>query len=215
MSSPVLCSANPRLNPLPRKFYLKDTLEVARSLLGKGLFVLHKTTPLLVEIVEVEAYLDRDAASHSFRGKSGRNWPMFEGGGTCYVYLSYGVNYCMNVVTQVQDRGEAVLLRAAAPLDGIHTMARNREFYGGIDFTGDSKPTRALLGGPGKLTQALGVNMSHNGRTFFEDDLKIVDLGGEVPAREIAESPRIGISKATKKRYRFFMKNSPWLSRRA
>lgn len=212
MNSPVLCSANPiKLSPLPQKFYLKDTLAVARSLLGKGLFVLHKTTPLLVEIVEAEAYLDQDAASHSFRGKSPRNWPMFEGGGTCYVYLSYGVNYCMNVVTQEQGRGEAVLLRAAVPLEGIDTMAGNRALH----FTRDSQSPRALLSGPGKLTQALGVNMSHNGRTFFEDDLKIVDLGKEVPAHEIAESPRVGISKATEKRYRFFIKNSPWLSRRA
>lgn len=195
------------LRPLPSEFYLQNTVEVARQLLGKGLYVRRGKAELLVEITEVEAYLaGKDPASHAFRGLTKRNWPMFEGGGTCYVYLSYGINYCMNVATQKKGIGEAILLRAAAPILGIETLRKNR---GSRDI-----PDRNLLSGPGKLTQALGIDLSYNGLAFDRDDLKIVDLGKALTNKSIGTSPRIGISKAKEDELRFFIKGSPWLSRK-
>ena len=195
--------------PLPAKFYLQDTASVARKLLGKGLYVATGPVPLLMEITEVEAYLGlHDPASHAFRGLTQRNWPMFERGGTCYVYLSYGINYCMNVATQPAGVGEAVLLRAGAPLLGVEAMAKNR------GFDPRSVPLRNLLSGPGKLCQALGIDLAFNGFTYDREDFKIVDLGKNPRSQNIGTSGRIGISKAKEEPLRFFIKASPWLSRR-
>jgi len=184
--------------PLPPHFYLSNTTEVARALLGKGLFIsAPQKSPLLVEIVEVEAYLgSEDPASHAYRGMTKRNWPMFELGGMCYVYLSYGINFCMNVVTREKGVGEAVLIRAAAPILGLESI-RHR-----------------ALSGPGKLTHALGIDLSYNGLTFDRRDFKLIDLGKNYSEKFIGESPRIGISRATVERLRFFIRSSPWLSRK-
>src|SRR5262249_12525637 len=137
--------------PLSPGFFLRKTVRVAHELLGKGLFVRQRETTMLVEIVEVEAYLGgADPASHAYRGPTPRNRAMFERGGTCYVYLSYGINYCMNVATQGKGKGEAILFRAAAPLLGRDAMLKNRRVendHGGIT-------DRILLSGPGKLCQA-------------------------------------------------------------
>ena len=177
--------------PLPKEFYLQDTVEVARQLLGKGLYVRQGKAKLLVEITEVEAYLGhRDPASHAYRGLTKRNWPMFEKGGTCYVYLSYGINYCMNVATQHEGMGEAILFRAAAPLLGIETLRKNRG--------SPSTPHRNLLSGPGKLTQALGIDLRYNGLAFDRDDFKIVDLGMSSPTRVSAPRPASGSARPKK-----------------
>jgi DNA-3-methyladenine glycosylase len=197
--------------PLPRSFYLRDTLAISKDLLGKGLLVESEEETFLCEIVEVEAYLGgADPASHAFRGVTKRNWPMFEEGGRCYVYLSYGLNYCMNVVTQKKGLGEAVLLRAAVPLYGLDTMRKNR----GLDLPLSEKEILRLTNGPGKLCQALGIDLSFNGRDFTEEGLKIIDLGRKVTSSQIGSSPRIGITKAAELCYRYFIKSSPWLSRR-
>lgn len=205
MKSQGLNSPAADLPALPKDFYLKNTLEVAQSLIGKGLVVGRRSQRLLVEIVEVEAYLgDLDAASHAFRGETRRNRSMFAEGGTCYVYLSYGINFCMNVVTREAGRGEAVLLRAAIPLEGTEVMRRNR----GAHFK-DSH----LLSGPGKLTQALGIDLDYDGRSLLAADFKLVDLGRRYGKDLIGTSPRIGISRAAENPWRFFLKDSPWISR--
>jgi DNA-3-methyladenine glycosylase len=197
---------------LPKSFFLQDTVEVARQLLGKGLYLLSGDTPLLVEITEVEAYLGvRDPASHAYRGLKPRNWAMFERGGTCYVYLSYGINFCMNVSTQPKGIGEAILFRAGAPLLGIETMAKNR----GLWREGEPVALRNLLSGPGKICQALGIDLGFNGRTFDKPSFKLVDLGNDLPSRAIDRTPRIGITKAKDELLRFSIKGSPWLSRKA
>ncbi|MBI4406273.1 MAG: DNA-3-methyladenine glycosylase [Deltaproteobacteria bacterium] len=186
-----------RLPPLPRDFYLRDTPSVARELLGKGL-VIHASEPLVVQIVEVEAYLGfKDEASHAFRGLTKRNWPMFESGGTCYVYLSYGVHYCMNVVTEKKGVGEAVLLRGGLAILGQEKMLKNRGIAPGR--------SAHLLDGPGKLTRALGVNLRHNGLHFDQDDFKLVDLGIKISADQVVRSQRVGISKAQALELRFFV----------
>ncbi len=196
---------------MPRSFYEDETLVVARRLLGKVL-VVHAASAtrsikdtIAVEIVEVEAYLGgADPASHAYRGVTKRNAVMFEGGGSCYVYLSYGLNYCMNVSTRGPGIGEAVLFRAARPIFGIDSIRKRRALI---------KTDFGLLNGPGKLTKGLGIDLTYNGFTFDRPDFKIVDLGTRVPAKLISESPRIGISKAAEKPWRFFLKDSPWVSR--
>lgn len=199
-----------RSSPLSKSFFRTTTLEVARNLIGKGLFAVSGRNRLLVEIVEVEAYLGgEDPASHAFRGPTKRNWPMFEAAGTCYVYLSYGVNFCMNVVTGKKGVGEAVLLRAGRPILGIEQMFKNR----GIEFNPQEKAVRNLCNGPGKLTKALGINLEQNGKLFFSKQLQLVDLGTEKKTVKIVETPRIGISKAIELPYRFVLSDSDFLSR--
>lgn len=192
--------------PLAAEFYHGDTLKIAKALLGKGLFVQTKNGPLLAEIVEVEAYLgSKDPASHAYRGLSKRNWPMFERGGTCYVYLSYGLNYCMNVSTQKEGVPEAVLFRAARPIEGLDAIKERRALI--------AKETQ-LLNGPGKLCQGLGIDLQQNGWTLDRTNFKLIDLGVNLKPRDIGSSPRIGITKAALNPWRFFIKSSPWLSRK-
>ena len=193
---------------LKESFYRRDALSVAKDLLGKGLFVGRTNKPLVCEIVEVEAYLgNSDPASHAYRGVTKRNWPMFEVGGTSYVYLSYGLNYCFNVVTGTEGSGEAVLIRAAMPLEGLSLMAKRRALK-------DASKHTHLLSGPGKLTQALGITLRDNGLSLYGRDFCIIDLGRKPGEAEIGQSPRIGISQGVEAHWRFFIKNSPWLSRK-
>jgi DNA-3-methyladenine glycosylase len=191
---------------LPLEFFLRPTSIVARNLLGKGLYVVKEGKPTLIQLIEVEVYLgSRDPASHAYRGLTERNWPMFEAGGTCYVYLSYGLNYCMNVATREKGCGEAILFRAALPLFGHEVMRQRR---------GPKVSEPNLLNGPGKLCHALGIDLSYNGMRFDRDDFKLVDLGHKASSRLIGKSPRIGITKAADKLLRFYFRSSPGLSRK-
>lgn len=146
-------------------------------------------------IVETEAYAADDPASHSFMGPTNRNAVMFGPAGYAYVYRSYGLHWCLNFVCQ---RGTAVLLRALEPLHGIDRMIKHR----GIN------QLRLLCSGPGRLAQALGVNGSHNGRPLG-------DFTFAKPAAAIAviSGPRIGISKAMDKAWRFGRTGSLYLSK--
>lgn len=198
------------LESLPQAFYQDHPVKVAKRLLGKGLLVAFGKHTMLCEIHETEAYLgSTDPASHAFRGPTPRTLPMFEEGGACYVYLSYGVNYCMNVVTGPKGRAEAVLLRAAAPCYGLEAMARHRN----MQWDGSLAVARKLLSGPGKLCHALGIGPSQNGWNFFRPDFRLVDLRRNLTSRQILATPRIGITKAKHELYRFVVKDSIWLSR--
>lgn len=198
------------LSPLPQSFYTRRAPQVAKDLLGKGLFVSHGKQNFLCQVIEVEAYLGSDdPASHAFKGPTPRNSSMFKMGGTCYVYLSYGLNYCMNVVTGLDGEGGAVLIRAALPLLGLTTMAKNRHISGPLT----QKSIKNLLSGPGKLTQALGIDKTFDGLSFDRSPFKIVDLNYKIPKQQIGFSPRIGISKAKEELLRFYIKNSEFLSR--
>ncbi len=187
---------------LPQHFYSRSALEVAPELLGKILSRRWQGETLSGRIVEVEAYLGRDdPASHAYRGKTPRNEVMFGPAGVSYVYFTYGMHFCMNVVTGKVGEAGAVLIRALEPLSGIETMKRFRKKTSLYDLTS----------GPGKLTQALHIRRSENNARLLEEPLWISSDGFQV-SRWI-QTPRIGIRVATRKPYRFILE-SIHLSRR-
>lgn len=143
-----------------------------------------------VSLTEVEAYAPDDPASHAFKGQRPRNAAMFGPPGTLYVYRSYGIHWCANIVCGDEDTGAAVLVRAGFPVAGVEHMIdrRSRE--------------ADLLNGPGKLTQALAIDYSHNGIDLFDAVSPIRLIPGEKPA-SITATPRIGISKAVERPWRF------------
>ena len=143
-----------------------------------------------LRITEVEAYHQDDPASHSFGGPRGRNVVMFESPGRLYVYRSYGIHWCANVVCGPAGTGAAVLLRAGLPTTGLQTMIERR---GRVDHLAD---------GPGKLTQALGISERHNGVDLFSLRSEVRLLTGPAPT-DIRVTTRIGISKATEVPWRF------------
>jgi DNA-3-methyladenine glycosylase len=191
---------------LPRSFYARASLEVARDLLGRVLVhAMPDGTRLSGRIVETEAYGQDDPASHSFKGRTARTDVMFGPPGHLYVYFTYGAHFCMNVVTGEDGEGSAVLLRAAEPLDGLAEMARRR----GLDLP------RLLCAGPGRLCQAFGVAREENGIDLVAGDVMWIEPGAAVPDEEVAVGPRVGITSATEQPWRFAVRTSRYLSRAA
>src|SRR6266513_3155521 len=164
---------------LPRRFYLQDTVKVARDLLGCVLWRRIGDDLLAARIVETEAYLGaNDMASHARRGlRSARNESMYLEGGHAYVYFTYGMHWCLNVVTQEEDVAEAVLLRAAEPLRGIESV-RKRRPKARRDFD--------LMNGPGKLCAALDIDRRLDGEPLDGDRLFITARDSNVDESAIA-----------------------------
>jgi DNA-3-methyladenine glycosylase len=175
--------------------------DAARRLLGCELVRVMDRNKVRVRIVETEAYHQSDAASHSYSGRSQRNDVMFGPAGCLYVYFTYGMHYCCNVVTGPIDEGSAVLIRAVEPLKGESLMEANRPKKG-IELTN----------GPAKLCQALGIRMDMNGHDLRRDPLRLVVSPQAKPDR-IITSARIGISKAKDVPWRFFLKDNPFVSK--
>jgi DNA-3-methyladenine glycosylase len=188
---------------LQRSFFERYTPRVARELLGKTLVRKLGAVELSGIIVEVEAYrgLD-DPASHAHRGLTKRNAVMFGRGGFAYVYLSYGNNFCLNVVTENEGRPGAVLIRALHPVEGIKSMKKNRGVSTEIELTN----------GPGKLTQALKIDRELNGEDLITSR-KLYILNLEKSSFNISVSTRIGIGVGTDKRWRYFVKGNQFVSR--
>lgn len=186
---------------LSQEFFTKPAPELARDLLGCVL--VHKTSEGTVSgiIVETEAYSQEDAASHSYRGETPRNSVMFGPAGHAYVYFTYGMHYCFNVVSGQPDHGQAVLLRALQPLDGIELMRQSRK----------QNQDKQLCNGPAKLVQAMGISKQDYGKPLFEGVLHISKRLKEDP--QISEGPRIGISKAVDVPWRFWLTDNPFISR--
>lgn len=172
---------------------LDGAVGAARGLLGWTLLV----DGVGGVIVEAEAYTADDPASHSFSGQTRRNASMFGPPGTIYVYRSYGVHWCVNVAVEPEGVGAAVLLRALEPTHGLAMMRQRR----GID------DVRRLCSGPGRLTQALAITGAHDGATVGQPPFVLQPPGGRVA---VAATPRIGISKATGRPWRFVVSGSPW-----
>jgi len=172
---------------LPRAFYFGDTVGIARSLLGCVLWRrLEHGELLAARIVETEAYLGaNDLASHARKGlRSPRNESMYLEGGHAYVYFTYGMHWCMNVVTGEADIAEAVLLRAAEPLHGIEVIRERRP---------KAKKDHDLMNGPGKICMALDIDRRLDGQSLRGDALWLSPRDIEVAEDDIAVSPRIGI----------------------
>ncbi len=189
-------------------FYARPCLDVARDLVGAVLCRRTSEGELLAgRIVETEAYLGEgaDPASHAHRGPTPRNRSMFGPPGRLYVYRSYGIHLCMNLVCEAPGAGAAVLLRAIEPLEGVDAMRGNRGL-------GEGKTDRLIASGPGRLTQAFGVGMELDGASVIRGELVVRDAPSRI---NVITSPRIGISKATDSPYRFCAKESQWLSRRS
>lgn len=152
------------------------------------------------KIVEVEAYRQNDPASHAYRGKTSRNAVMFGRGGHLYVYFTYGMHFCANVVTGEEGVGEAVLIRAVEPIKGTDTMARNRG------------QRENLTNGPARLCEAFAVGMKQNGTDLLGKSI-FIDYGEKIPGSRIGRSSRVGIQNGREKKWRFFVKGNRWVSR--
>jgi len=195
-------------NKLPREFYLGDTVAIARALLGCVLWRKRGRELLAARIVECEAYLGaNDSASHARRGlRSARNESMYLEGGHAYVYFTYGMHWCLNVVTQEADTAEAVLLRAAQPLRGVESMRKRRT---------KAKRDVDLMNGPGKLCQALDVDRALDGEPLDGNKLWLTGRDIDVPDDEIAVSARIGVDNSGEAALwplRFFLRGNPFVS---
>jgi DNA-3-methyladenine glycosylase len=174
---------------------------VARELIGKVLVKASSAGVASGRIVETEAYTgSSDPASHAFRGLTSRNSVMFGPPGHLYVYLSYGVHFCCNVVTEPDGVAGAVLVRALEPLTGIEAMVARR----------GARPIRELCNGPGKLCQALGIGMADYGADLESSSVWLEDDGYVVG--EVMAGGRIGISAAVDHPLRFFLPTNPFVS---
>jgi DNA-3-methyladenine glycosylase len=189
------------LRPLERSQVPRDTVELARYLLGKVLVRRLGSRLITGRIVETEAYLQGDPACHAFRGMTPRNRSLFLDVGHAYVYLCYGTSWMLNVSSESAGTGEGVLLRALEPLSGIEHMRRGRERVRPAD----------LARGPGRLAAALRIDRRHDGVDLFRPgDLWIGSDGTEVGP--IGESVRIGLTQGAEARLRFYLAGSEYLS---
>jgi DNA-3-methyladenine glycosylase len=181
---------------LKRDFFARSVHQVAPDLIGATLLV----DNVGGRIVEVEAYDQQDPASHAYRGRTPRNAVMFGPPGHAYVYRSYGIHWCLNLVCGGEGVPEAVLIRALEPTRGLELQQRRR----GVE------DVRQLCSGPGKLCQALGITREHDGLALDVPPFRL-EARTEVP--EILTGPRIGITRATELSWRYVEAGSPFLSR--
>jgi len=216
---------------LPKEFFDRPTIEIAKNLLGCYLIhetiensdnystnsqnslmdnsekpipinrIIHKEGKCVGKIVETEAYLKDDPASHSFNGKTKRNRMMFDNAGKAYIYFTYGMYFCFNVVTNKKEIGEAVLIRALEPLEGIELMKKRR---GIVDINN-------LCNGPAKLVIAMGIKKEQNGCDLLNGNLRL-EKGVKINNESILVGKRIGISKGKELEHRFYIKDSKFMS---
>ncbi len=196
-------AAPPPPAPLPRRFYARPPLVVARALLGRLLVRDRRGTRVAGRIVEVEAYAGRrDPASHAYRGRTERNRTMFGPPGHAYVYFTYGMHHCLNVVTGTVGEASAVLIRALEPVAGLATMARRR---------GRVAPER-LARGPGCVARALALTRADDGLDLTRGPLWLPDLPPRRGGRPVVRGPRIGIRRAVGRRWRLWLAGHPCVS---
>lgn len=176
--------------------FLASSAAVARQLIGATL----RVDGVGGVIVETEAYDREDPASHSFAGPTARNAAMFGPPAHAYVYRSYGIHWCLNIVCREDGHGAGVLIRAIEPLAGLDRMRERR----GLD------DLRLLCAGPGRVGQALGITHAHNGLAIDAPPFELLPASGRP---RVISGPRIGISKAVEQPWRFGLEGSHFLSR--
>ena len=181
---------------LTKAFFNRSVHEVAPDLIGATLLF----GGVGGRLVEVEAYHHTDPAAHSFHGPTPRNVVMFGPAGYAYVYRSYGIHWCLNFVCEPKGSAAAVLIRALEPTVGLARMRRRRGL----------SDVRLLCSGPGRLCQALGITRVDNGLMLDEPPFELLARSGEV---EIVAGPRIGLTKAVEKPWRYGLKDSRFLSK--
>lgn len=174
----------------------------ARQLLGYQLVRTIDGRKVSGRIVETEAYMQSDAASHSYKGRTPRTDIMFGPAGYLYVYFTYGMHYCCNVVTGVEGEGSAVLIRAIEPLEGVEAMERNRHGLTGVQLTN----------GPAKVCKALAIDKTMNGHDLRHEPLLLIP-GQAVDDNKVITTTRIGITKDTHRPWRFYIRDNPYVSR--
>lgn len=182
-------------------FHGKKVEELANALLGCEL--VHESSEGITSgiIVETESYHETDEASHSYKHRSGRNEVMFGPPGHTYVYFTYGMHWCFNVVAEDEGTGAGVLIRALEPVQGINLMKKRR----------NKASVHDLCSGPAKLVQAMGISKNDYGKPLYKDDLYITKP--KLENIKISFGPRVGISKAKEKPWRFWISGSKFLSR--
>lgn len=181
---------------LPNEGFFQQSAPVlATGLLGGLLARRWKGGWLTGVIIETEAYTEDDPASHSFRGESSRNRSMFRKGGHAYVYLIYGIHHCFNVTAGTPGSGEAVLVRALKPRQGLRTMMENR---------GRTDPEE-LCSGPGRLCRALGISLVQDGTDLRDGEIRLFPRRLPVKGNSIDVTERIGISKGRRLKRRYLL----------
>lgn len=188
---------------LPKSFFARPTLTVAKELVGCVLVNTTNELFLAGRIVEVEAYLSsNDPASHAAQGRTPRTEHQWEEAGHLYVYLIYGMYHCVNIVTEIKGTAGCVLLRALEPLCGIETMRTRRNF---------PKTDIALCNGPGKLSQSLGISRAHNRKDITKGPIYVIkpDISSNF---QVSTSGRIGLTVGEELPYRYFIKDNPFVS---
>lgn len=192
----------------PLTFFQQETSKVACELLGAVLVKRSKTGTLFKGIiVETEAYLGlQDDCCHSFGGrKTNRTKTMYLPGGHAYIYFTYGMHYCFNIVTNKAQKPEAVLIRAIQPLTAISEMMKNRNIYHNLHH---------LTNGPAKICKALGIDKTLNSISL-NGDILYIEKGSKVSLKNIVVSRRIGLSPLKQSCYwplRFYIQNNPYVS---
>lgn len=186
----------------------KNVVKIARDLLGKELFTKINGITTSGIIVETEAYSWKERGCHAYGlKKTNRNTIMFEKGGNAYVYLCYGMHHLVNIVTNTEGIAEAVLIRAVEPVSGIEEMLLRR---------GLSSNNKHLTSGPGKLTRALGIDRTFNGKSLLNNEIWVEDSNFKISSSKIQSSARIGIDYAGSDAllpWRFTVKGNKWVSK--
>lgn len=199
------------LKPLGKAFYARDTITVAKDLLGKYLI----KDGLVGKIVETEAYIGtEDKACHGNWRKKETCAPMWGPAGFSYVYFTYGMYFMLNIVSEKDGFPAAVLIRAVEPVEGIEKMAKNRGYK--ASEIGNLKVLKNLTSGPGKLTQAFNIKKADNNLDLTKNPHFYIAKSSKKESFEIVKTTRIGINYAeeyTHKPWRFYIKNNPFVSK--
>ncbi|HET9135828.1 MAG TPA: DNA-3-methyladenine glycosylase [Candidatus Kapabacteria bacterium] len=187
-----------------RSFFERPAYVVARELLGAELHHVIDGKELIGRIVETEAYDQSDQACHGYRGVTERTKPLFGHAGFSYVYFTYGMHWCFNVVTEKEGHGAAVLVRAVAPIAGIEEMRKRRK-----GITKDHE----LTSGPARLTLGMGIAKAENSIDLLESDILFLAKGKLAKGETVGVTTRIGITKDVELPWRFFIDGNKFVSR--